>query len=210
MGNEELPSLCNQDLHIHTVLSYGDSAVSEKQTLELISEIKHATIIGISDHFEYIGKDKFEYYHERVSSFGFKVGTEVDGKNFVNEASLMNFDYYFYHCWDIKNDYKGIEKLLSTGKPVIISHPHVTDTQLNKVPEECFIEINNRYIYRYDWYNYFKDYTEKFNFVLSSDAHQPHWLNQSAARYAAEQLGVKETILFPYANFNQTDSKYPL
>jgi hypothetical protein len=109
----------------------------------------------------------------------------------------LDFDYYFYHCRDSDNDYKGIKKLLSTGKPVIISHPYVTDTQLDRIPEECYMEINNRYIYKYDWYNYFKDYTEKFNFILSSDAHQPHWLTQSAARYVAEQLGVKETILFP-------------
>jgi histidinol phosphatase-like PHP family hydrolase len=187
---------CSQDLHIHTVFSVGDSSVSEQQTLELIAKINHAKIIGISDHFEYIGEESFENYSKQVSSFGFKVGTEVDGRNYVDEASSLDFDYYFYHCWDIKNDYEGIEKLLHTGKPVIISHPHVTDTQLNKIPTQCYLEINNRYIYRYDWNDYYKDYINKFKFVLSSDAHQPHWLNQSAAKHVAEQLGIKETILF--------------
>lgn len=187
---------CNQDLHIHTVFSVGDSAVTEQQTLELIAKINHAKIIGISDHFEYIGEENFKNYRDQVISFGFKVGTEVDGRNYVDEASSLDFDYYFYHCWDMKNDYRGIEKLLNTGKPVIISHPHVTDTQLSKIPAECYLEINNRYICRYDWNDYYKNHVNKFKFVLSSDAHQPHWLNQSAALHVAEQLGIKETILF--------------
>ena len=194
--DEGLNLQCNQDLHIHTVFSVGDSAVSEQQTLDLISKINHAKIIGISDHFEYLGEDKFEYYKERVSSFGFKVGTEVDGKDFVNEASSLDFEYYIYHCWDNKNDYKGIEKLLGSGKPVIIAHPHVTDTDLGKIPPECYLEINNRYVYRYDWHKYFRDYIDKFKFVLSSDAHQPHWLNQNVARHVAAQLGIKESIIF--------------
>lgn len=188
--------LCNQDLHIHTVFSVGDSAVSEEQTLELISRIKHAKIIGISDHFEYIGEEKYEEYKEGVIKYKFKLGTEVDGKEFVKEASMLDFDYYLYHCYDSKNDYKGIDTLLNTGKPVIIAHPEMTDTRLNKIPSECYLEINNRYISRYDWYNYFKDYKDKFNFILSSDAHQPHMLNQNAAKYVADQLGIKETILF--------------
>ena len=187
---------CNQDLHIHTTFSTGDSAVTEDQTLEMIAEINHARIIGISDHFEYIGRDNFGHYSERVRSFGFKVGTEVDGQNYVNEAAALDFDYYLYHCWDAKDDYQGIDRLLDTGKPVIISHPYVTDTRLDKIPERCYIEINNRYIYRYDWHNFFKEHINRFKFVLSSDAHQPHWLNQNAAQHVAEQLGIKETILF--------------
>ncbi len=192
----ELNTQCAQDLHIHTVFSTGDSAVAEEQTVELIAKINHAKITGISDHFEYIHKKKFDFYKESVSSLGFKTGTEIDGKKYVNEASSLDFDYYIYHCWDARNDYKGIEKLLDTGKPVIIAHPHVTDTELGKIPAECYIEINNRYIYRYDWHNYFKDHVDRFRFVLSSDAHQPHWLNQNVAKYVAGQLGIQETILF--------------
>jgi histidinol phosphatase-like PHP family hydrolase len=188
--------MCNQDLHIHTVFSYGDGVIVPQQTLELISKINHAKITGISDHFEYIGAENFENYRKRVSSFGFIVGIEVDGKNYVREAAGLDFDYYIYHCWDAKNDYKGIDTLLATSRPVIIAHPYMTDTRLSRIPTECYLEINNRYIFRYDWYNYLKDFTEKFRFVLSSDAHQPHWLNQNAARYVADQMGISETILF--------------
>ena len=188
--------LCNQDLHIHTVFSVGDSAVSQEQTLDLISKIRHAKIIRISDHFEYIGIEKYEEYKEGVLKYNFKLGTEVDGKEFVKEASMLDFDYYLYHCYDSQNDYKGIDTLLNTGKPVIIAHPEMSDTRLSKIPPECYLEINNRYIFRYDWYNYYKDYKDKFTFILSSDAHQPHWLNQNAAKYVADQLGIKETILF--------------
>ena len=49
--------LYTQDLHIHTIFSTGDSAVSREQTVELVAEINHAKIIGISDHFEYIGDE---------------------------------------------------------------------------------------------------------------------------------------------------------
>jgi len=194
--DEDLRYTCNQDLHIHTVFSVGDSAVAQEQTLDLISKIKHAKIIGISDHFEYIGIEKYEEYKKGIIKYDFKLGTEVDGKEFVKEASMLDFEYYLYHCRDSNNDYKGIETLLNTGKPVIIAHPYMTDTRLSKIPPECDLEINNRYIFRYDWYNYFKDYKDKFNFILSSDAHQPHWLNQNAAKYVADQLGIKETILF--------------
>jgi len=191
-----LKPLCNQDLHIHTVFSVGDSAVVPQQTLDLISKINHAKIIGISDHFEYIGAENFKDYHKQVSSFGFLTGTEVDGKNYVKEAASLDFDYYIYHCRDSENDYIGIDKLLSTGKPVIIAHPYITDTKLSKIHPDCSLKINNRHIFKYDWYSYLKDYKDKFRFVLSSDAHQPHWLNQNAARFVAEQLGINETILF--------------
>jgi len=39
-------------------------------------------------------------------------------------------------------------------------------------------------------------FTKRFRFVISSDAHQPHWLNQNVARYVAAELGVSETVLF--------------
>ena len=197
MEDEALNYQCNQDLHIHTVFSVGDSAVAQEQTLDLIYKIKHAKIIGISDHFEYIGVENYQEYKKAVLAYNFKLGTEVDGKEDVKEASMLDFDYYLYHCRDSNNDYKGIETLLNTGKPVIIAHPYISDTRLSKIPTECYLEINNRYISRYDWHSYFKDYTDKFNFILSSDAHQPQCLSQNAARYVSGQLGIKETILFP-------------
>jgi hypothetical protein len=33
--------------------------------------------------------------------------------------------------------------------------------------------------------------------VISSDAHQPNWLNQTLARYVARELEIQETLLFP-------------
>lgn len=185
----------NQDLHIHTIYSVGDSAVVKEQTIELVANVKHAKIVGISDHFEELG-EVYDQYRSEILKYDLKVGTEVDGSRSVNAASSLDFDYYIYHCWDKPEDYKGIEKLLGTGKPVIIAHPYATSTQLNKVPTECYIEINNRYVFRYDWKGFFYGYKDRFKFVLGSDAHQPNWLNQTVSRYVADSLGIKETIIF--------------
>ncbi|NJK84692.1 MAG: hypothetical protein HC906_00595 [Bacteroidales bacterium] len=191
-----LKPLYRQDLHIHTIYSTGDSAVVPEQTIKLVSKINHAEIIGISDHFEYLG-DVYEKYRDEVYSYRFKLGTEVDGSRSVEAAAKLDFDYYIYHCWDSNpEDYRSVHKLLNTGKPVIIAHPYATGTKLEKIPEECYVEINNRYVYRYDWKAFFSGFTKKFRFVLSSDAHQPNWLNQNVSRMVAEELGIQETLLF--------------
>lgn len=185
-----------QDLHIHTVFSAGDSAVVPQQTLDLIAEIKHAEIIGISDHFDYLTGEVYEKYSRQVKAKGFLAGTEVDGADWVSDAVEHSFDYYIYHCYNHPRDYRAIDLLLETGKPIIIAHPYALDTNLNKIPVECYIEINNRYIWRFDWKNILQDHISRFNFIFSSDAHQPNWLNQNIARYVGQYLGIKETILF--------------
>lgn len=187
--------LFNQDLHIHTIYSTGDSGIVKEQTIELVAKVKHAKIVGISDHFEYLG-EVYDKYRKEVYSYGLKLGTEVDGNRSVDAACKFEFDYYIYHCWDVSKDYSSIDKLLATGKPVIIAHPYATGTQLSKVPPECLVEINNRYVYRYDWRAFFSGFKDKFRFVLGSDAHQPNWLNQTISRYVADELNIKETILF--------------
>ncbi len=188
--------LYKQDLHIHTIFSTGDSAVVKEQTIELVSTINHAEIIGISDHFEYITGSNFTLYAKEVRNYSLKLGTEIDGHKQVDEAIEYPFDYYILHCWDHPKDYEAVSKLILTGKPVIIAHPYAIGTNLSKVPEGCYIEINNRYVYRYDWRNYFSDFKTKFSFVLSSDAHQPNWLNQNISRFVAYELGIEETIIF--------------
>lgn len=192
----QLNPLYKQDLHIHTVFSAGDSAVVKEQTIELVSKVNHAVIIGISDHFESVAGENFTTYAKEVRSHNFKLGTEIDGHRRVDEAIEYPFDYFIIHCWDQAKDYKATSKLLLTGKPVIIAHPNAIGTNLYNVPEECLIEINNRYVYRYEWKNYFTNFKTKFRFVLSSDAHQPNWLNQNVSRYVANELGIEETILF--------------
>ncbi|MBN2348300.1 MAG: hypothetical protein JXJ22_05655 [Bacteroidales bacterium] len=186
-----------QDLHIHTIFSSGDSAVVQEQTVEFIASLKHAKIVGISDHFEYIADKNYEIYKNTVKSSGFKTGTEVDGHKWADAAAKLEFDYYIYHCWDVPQDYKRIYTLLDTGKPVIIAHPYAIGTRLEKIPRECLLEINNRYIFKADWKNYLTPYLKDFDFILSSDAHQPHWLNQNIARFVADQLNITEKILFP-------------
>lgn len=186
----------NQDLHIHTIFSSGDGALVPQQTPQLIAEIKHAKVIGISDHFEYIRTYRFEEYRDVLRSLGLKVGTEVDGSRLVSEAVSLDFDYYIYHCRNEKSEYSAIQEFLNTGKPLIIAHPYAMGTNLDKIPQSCYVEINNRYIWRYDWRNYFSEHLKKFRYILSSDAHQPHWLSQHVARYVAEELGIKETIIF--------------
>ena len=184
-----------QDLHIHTTFSHLDSAVVDEQTPELVWFTSHAEIIGISDHFEHFD-DRFDEYKRTLEHYGFHVGTEVDGSDYVQDAASLPFEYYIYHCRDYDSEYKALETLLATGKPVVIPHPMMLDTNLDRVPPECYIELNNRYIWRFDWRKRLGPYSERFHFVIGSDAHQPNWLNQNVARAVARELGINETIIF--------------
>ena len=141
--------LC-QDLHIHTVYSENDSAVMAEQTIELVAAIRHAEIVGISDHFENLVNGAFTTYEKQIRQAGSKLGTEVDGHPWVDQALTYDMDYYIVHCRDNDADYRGLERLLSTNKPVIVAHPNALGTDLNRVPTECLVELNNRYIWRCD------------------------------------------------------------
>lgn len=186
-----------QDLHIHTIFSRTDSAVVPEQTLDLIEKIRHAKTIGISDHFECMYRDAtIEEYIGQVRKKQFLLGTEINGADWVDQALEHDFDYHVYHCWNENKHYKAIEKLLATGKPLIIAHPYATDTRIDKLPREVFLEINNRYIFRFDWKKYLGPHVNDFEFVLSSDAHQPNWLNQNVAMMVAKDLQVQESLVF--------------
>lgn len=185
-----------QDLHIHSTFSTGDTAIVPQQTIAFIAAIQHAEIVGISDHFDYLGGAVFEQYEQTVRRHGLKLGTEVNGADWVDEALEYPFEYYIYHCYNTAADYKGAERLLGSGKPVIIAHPQALETDLSKVPSSCYIEINNRYVFRHDWKSYYTPHVNRFQFILGSDAHQPNWLNHSVANYVARELGVENTILF--------------
>ncbi len=187
-----------QDLHIHTTFSRHDGAIVPEQTVELVAAIAHARIIGISDHLESIADD-FSAYAQTVRSCGFLVGTEVNGADWVGEAVAVDAQYYVYHCRDREEDYRGAELLLAAGKPLIIAHPLILETDLRRLPPQCLIEINNRYVWRSKWET-LQPFTASFSFVLNSDAHQPHWLNQNVARYVAGELGITETLLFTDAD----------
>lgn len=184
-----------QDLHMHTIFSSGDGAVMPQQTPELIAEINHAEIRGISDHIEYL-EDVFADYKERLTHCGFYIGAELDGSRHLSLALDLELEYHVYHCYDKTEDYQGVEKLLQSGKPLIIAHPIALDTDLSRLPSECLIEINNRYVWRNDYLSKIMPFRNQFNFVISSDAHQPNWLNQNAARYAAAQMGIQESLIF--------------
>ena len=185
-----------QDLHIHTTYSANDNCVVPEQTVSLIAAVKHARIVGVSDHFESLLNGGFERYCAEVSGYGLKVGVEVDGHTWVQEASEHEVDYYVMHCRDSGADYRSVELLLATGKPVIIAHPNVFGTDLDRIPAQCLIEINNRYVWRSNWREYYTPFVDRFSFVISSDAHQPNWLSQTVARYAAAELGVAEHLVF--------------
>lgn len=184
-----------QDLHIHTTFSQWDSAVVPQQTPELVARVGHARVLGVSDHFEHFA-DRFDAYKVELDKWGLHAGTEVDGSDYVDDAAQMDFEYYIYHCRNQRKEYKAIDRLLDTGKPVIIPHPMVLETDLNKVPRECYVEINNRYVWRDDWLKKIGPFTGDFRFLIGSDAHQPIWLNQNVARYVARELNLEETILF--------------
>jgi histidinol phosphatase-like PHP family hydrolase len=185
-----------QDLHIHTVFSVGDSAVVREQTIDLIKKVRYAAVIGISDHYEYLADEMtFRTYEEEVRDAGFKVGIEISGHELVHKAIKTNSDYFIYHC-SMEMDYAGLEHLVNTGKPVIVAHPLIMCTDLDRIPHECYIEINNRYIWRSNWRERLCKYVNKRKFVISSDAHQPNWLNQNVARYVCSELGIRESIIF--------------
>ena len=185
-----------QDLHVHTTFSRNDGAVVPEQTVELVARIAHARTLGISDHLEYVGEQFAEYARE-VRGRGLKLGLEVNGAEWVAAALALPVDYYLYHCRDRAEDYRGAERLADSGRPAIIAHPQALQTDLERVSPACLIEINNRYAWRDQAWRALVPYVGRFRFVIGSDAHQPHWLNQTAARWLARELGVRETLLFP-------------
>jgi histidinol phosphatase-like PHP family hydrolase len=184
-----------QDLHVHTIWSDTDSAVVPEQTIELIAAVGHARICGISDHFEMI-IDRFDDYRAEVAAQGLLVGTEINGHEWVPLALDAPCDYRIFHCYDRDADYRALEQLLADDRPLIVAHPNALDTDLERVPPECLVEVNNRYVWRCDWARYYGPYRERFRFVISSDAHQPNWLNQTVARHVAASLQITETLLF--------------
>jgi histidinol phosphatase-like PHP family hydrolase len=185
-----------QDLHIHTRWSSGDSAIVPEQTVELIASVRHALVIGISDHLEHVC-DRFDAYSSQVRAAGLKLGMEVNGHQWVDAALDLDCDYRIFHCFDRDADYQALDRLLASGRPLVIAHPNALDTQLGRVPPECLVEINNRYIWRCDWQRFYGPFVSRFRFVLGSDAHQPNWLNLTLARHAARQLGIAEHLVFP-------------
>lgn len=188
--------MLNQDLHIHTVFSTTDPAIVPQQTIEFIAWVNHARITGISDHIECIDPQDFSRYKSEIGKHGLKTGIEIDGHRSVEKAIDLDPEYFIYHCYDEQSSYNGIKYLLDCKKPVIIAHPFIMKTNLKKVPSECYVEINNRYAWRTDWRNEYTPFIDTFRFVLSSDAHQPNWLNQTIAKYIAKETGIKETIIF--------------
>jgi histidinol phosphatase-like PHP family hydrolase len=188
--------MLQQDLHIHTTYSTHDSAVVPEQTVALVTAVKHAEIVGISDHFDSLVDGDFEIYEKEIRQAGLKVGVEVDGNAWAVEAANYNVDYFIFHCRGLDADYHSLDKLLATGRPVIVAHPNMLGTNLNRVPNECLVEINNRYVWRTDWQQFYGLFKDHFKFVIGSDAHQPHWLNQTVAHYAAELLGIPEHYVF--------------
>ncbi len=188
--------MLQQDLHIHTTYSASDDSVVPEQTVDLVAAVNHARIVGISDHFENLVDGVFDRYAREVRKAGLKVGVEVDGHPWVAEAAGYEVDYYIVHCRDKAADYRSLDHLLATGRPVIVAHPNALGTDLSRVPSACFIEINNRYVWRTDWQRYYGPFKNHFNFVIGSDAHQPHWLGQAAAHRAAAQLGIKAHRVF--------------
>ena len=185
-----------QDLHIHTTWSTGDSSVVAQQTVAFVAQLHHARVMGISDHFEYLADGQFDGYAREVRNAGLRLGIEVNGHEWVSAAVQVPIDYFIFHCYDRAADYRALETMLATGKPVVVAHPNALDTRLERVPPECLVEINNRYVWRCDWKQFYGPFVRRFEFVLSSDAHQPNWLDQTVARFVARELGIREKLLF--------------
>jgi len=184
-----------QDLHVHTTCSTGDSSVVPEQTVALVAAVAHARVIGISDHFEFLADGRFDDYAREVRAAGLRVGVEVNGHDWVDAAIDVPSEYYIYHCYDHSADYRALDRLLETNRPVVVAHPNALDTRLARVSPECCVEINNRYVWRCDWRQFYGPFVGRFDFILSSDAHQPNWLNQTFASFVARELGIREKLL---------------
>lgn len=87
--------MLQQDLHIHTTYSTTDSSVVPEQTVALVAAVKHAVIVGISDHFEclveinnrYIWRtDWRRYYGPFVHQFEFVIGSDAHQPNWLSQA----------------------------------------------------------------------------------------------------------------------------
>ena len=183
-------------MHIHTVYSTGDSSIVSQQTIRLIAEIRHARTVGISDHIEYLKEPVFAEYAAAIKSSGFRLGAEIVNYEDIDYALSLPLEYRVFHCYDEDKYYAAVERLLESGEPLIIAHPMALGTDLGRIPPECFVEINNRYVWRNDWNSFFTPWKERFRFVYSSDAHQPNWLGQNVARHVGAQLGIRETLVF--------------
>ncbi|MDF1567134.1 MAG: hypothetical protein RQ801_14385 [Spirochaetaceae bacterium] len=185
-----------QDLHIHTIFSTGDGSIVPEQTLELIASVRHAEKIGISDHIENLYGPTFGDYAAAVRDCGFHLGAEIVQVQDVDYALSLPLEYRVFHCYDEDRCYKAAERMVDSGTPLIIAHPMALGTDMSRIPPEAIVEINNRYIWRNDWRSFYTPWSERFQFIFSSDAHQPNWLNQNVARFVGGQLGLRETLLF--------------
>jgi hypothetical protein len=79
--------MLQQDLHIHTTYLTSDNSVVPEQTVALVAAVKHAIIVGISDHFECLVNGDFEGYEKEIRQAGLKVGVEVDGNPSLHTES---------------------------------------------------------------------------------------------------------------------------
>ena len=186
-----------QDLHIHTTFSTGDDSVVPEQTVGLVAGVGHARVVGISDHLDHVHGPAFAAYRDTVRRHELYLGVEVDGSAWIETALAHagDLDYLLYHCRNHTSEYRGAERLLDSGLPVIVSHPLAFGADIARVPPECLLEVNNRYVWRSDWRCGFGPWVGRRRFVIGSDAHQPHWLGQHIARHVADVLGITETVL---------------
>jgi PHP family Zn ribbon phosphoesterase len=81
--------MLQQDLHIHTTYSTSNNSVVPEQTVALVAAVKHAIIVGISDHFECLVNGDFEGYEKEIRQAGLKVGVEVDGQSVAHYAATQ-------------------------------------------------------------------------------------------------------------------------
>jgi histidinol phosphatase-like PHP family hydrolase len=187
-----------QDLHVHTTFSSGDDSVAPEQTLGLLARLRHADVLGISDHLDFVAGEAFGGYRDAVRAEGLGLGVEVDGARWLDAALEVEgeLDYYVVHCRDRSADYAALERLVQTGLPVILAHPLLFGTRPERVAPGCLVEVNNRYVWRNDWRRLYPPWQERFRFVIGSDAHQPSAIGQLVARMVAGELGIRETVLF--------------
>jgi len=53
---------------------------------------------------------------------------------------------------------------------VIIAHPNALDTNLDRVPPECLVELDNRYVRRRNRWTFYGPFVDRLRFVISSAA----------------------------------------
>ncbi len=123
------------DLHAHTVYSDGVYSIEKS----ILKRQVIAKVLGISDHYHYLSKDKWEeyikeinYYKNRFDDHTILVGLEIiftDLKEYIHDIRFKDLDYLIIEDYEtismVENFEMVIDSLISKfSGDIIMAHPN--------------------------------------------------------------------------------------